>query len=332
LLTVGYLVAPGFQMMSFAALSVFEFANVTAGEKLYDVQIISEGGGPVMSSIGMPVGTQSFDGRRFDTLIVGGSMDVMATSDATIAFLQSASLSSRRIASICLGAFALAEAGLLNGRRATTHWFAARELRRRFPAITVEDDRIFIADRGIWTSAGMSAGIDLALSLLEDDMGTEMARTVARKLVLSHRGGGGQSQFSMLLELGPKSDRIQLSLEHARANLRSDLSVEALAEVARLSPRQFSRAFKSETGQSPAKAVERLRVEAARVMVEQGRHSINVVAEEVGFGDAERMRRAFLRVLGQPPQAVRRSARLLVDAAKQPDELAQNRGDASASA
>ena len=173
----------------------------------------------------------------------------------------------------------------------------------------VEEDRIFVIDGPVWTSAGMTAGIDLALAMVEKDHGPELARSVARKLVVYHRRAGGQSQFSALLELAPKSDRIQQALDHANRNLRNELSVEELAAAARLSPRQFSRAFKDETGQSPAKAVENIRVEAARLMMEQGRHSMDVIADETGFGDRERMRRAFLRTLGQPPQAIRRSAR-----------------------
>lgn len=154
----------------------------------------------------------------------------------------------------------------------------------------------------------MTAGVDLALAMVEKDHGADVARAVARKLVVYHRRAGGQSQFSALLELEPKSDRIQKALAHARSNLKNTLSVEELAEAARLSPRQFSRTFRAETGQSPAKAVENLRLEAARLMMEQGRHPIDVVAAETGFADRERMRRAFLRAFGQPPQAIRRNA------------------------
>jgi transcriptional regulator GlxA family with amidase domain len=173
----------------------------------------------------------------------------------------------------------------------------------------VEEDQIFVVDGSVWTSAGMAATIDLALAMIEQDHGKEVSRAVARKLVVYHRRAGGQSQFSALLELDPKSDRIQKALGYAKAHLRKALSVEELADVAGLSPRQFSRAFSTETGQSPAKAVELLRVEAARLLLEQGRHSMDVIADEVGFGDRERMRRAFLRALGQPPQAIRRSGR-----------------------
>ncbi|MET0226514.1 MAG: helix-turn-helix domain-containing protein, partial [Dokdonella sp.] len=216
---------------------------------------------------------------------------------------------SRRVAAICTGAFILAEAGILDGRRATTHWLFARELQQRYPSVNVEQDRIFIVDDSVWTSAGMSAGVDLALAMVEKDLGAEVARQVARKLVLYHRRAGGQSQFSVLLELEPKSDRIQSALSYAKANLRAELSVEELARAANLSPRQFSRTFRNETGQSPAKAVERLRVESARLMMEQTGHPIEVVARETGFADPERMRRAFLRAFSQPPQAIRRNVR-----------------------
>jgi transcriptional regulator GlxA family with amidase domain len=182
-------------------------------------------------------------------------------------------------------------------------------LQARFPKVRVEEDRIFINDGPIWTSAGMTAGIDLALALVENDLGRETARSLARKLVVYHRRAGGQSQFSSLLELEPKSDRIRTALTFARENLRTPLSVNDLAEVAHLSPRQFSRAFHSETGQSPAKAIENLRVEAARVMLEESRHSIDVVAQLTGFSDRDQLRRAFLRAFGQPPQVLRRNAR-----------------------
>jgi transcriptional regulator GlxA family with amidase domain len=155
----------------------------------------------------------------------------------------------------------------------------------------------------------MTAGVDLALAMVEEELGAELTRLVARKLVMYQRRGGGQSQFSVLLDLDPKSDRIQKAIEFAKQNLSSTLSVEELADAASLSPRQFSRSFRSETGQSPAKAVENLRVEAARLLMEQGRLSMDVIAAETGFSDRERMRRAFLRAFGQPPQAVRRNAR-----------------------
>lgn len=305
---IGFIVFPKFQVMSFAAVSVFEFANITAGTPLYEVHFLSEEGGAVRSSVGMAVETEPFGGAAFDTLIVGGGTEPIEASPGLVAFVRRALPASRRVAAICTGAFVLAEAGHLEGRRATTHWAYARDLQAQFPKMKMEEDRIFIIDGPVWTSAGMTAGIDLALAMVEKDHGADLARSVARKLVVYHRRAGGQSQFSALLELEPKSDRIQAALNYAKRNLRTELTVEQLAEAAHLSPRQFSRAFRAETGQSPAKAVEHLRVEAARLMMESSRHPIDVVASETGFADRERMRRAFLRAFGQPPQAIRRNA------------------------
>jgi transcriptional regulator GlxA family with amidase domain len=165
---------------------------------------------------------------------------------------------------------------------------------------------MFISDQSVWTSAGMTGCIDLALAMVEEDQGRELARAVAQYLVVFHRRSGGQSQYSALLKLEPKTDRIQNALVYAKNNLDSPLSIEQLADAANLSPRQFRRAFRAETGQSPAKAIEQLRVEAARLMIEQGQHPVDVVARETGFGDRNRMRRAFVRVIGQSPQGVRR--------------------------
>ncbi len=308
MLRIGFVLTPGFQMMSLAAASAFEFANLIAGEPLYEIEILSERGGPVPKSLGIGIDTSAVAGADHDTLIFGSGVEVERPSPSLIGIAREALGSSRRIASICLGAFTLAEAGILDGRRATTHWLAARELRTRYPGIRVEEDRIFITDGPVWTSAGMSAGIDLALAMVEKDFGSELARSVARHLVLYHRRAGGQSQHSALLDIGASSDRIQKALAYARSNLRSRLKVEELAKAAHLSPRQFSRAFRAETGHTPARAVETLRLEAARLMLEQSRHPVEVIASETGFADRERMRRAFVRTYGQPPLAIRRSA------------------------
>ncbi|MRW87622.1 helix-turn-helix domain-containing protein [Pseudoduganella sp. FT26W] len=307
--TIGLLLFPGFQIVDLAAVTVFEVANAMPGGPYYEMAMLSEHGGPVASSSGVAVMTQPFKAPGFDTVMVAGSMELIQASAPFVDFLRDASQASRRTASICTGAFLLAEAGLLEGRRVTTHWALARELQRRYPKTRVEEDRIFIEHDHVWSSAGMTACIDLSLALVEADYGVELARDVARKMVVYHRRTGGQSQFSALLELEPKSDRIQTALTYAKRNLRKALSVDELADAASLSRRQFSRAFRLETGQSPAKAVETLRVEAARNMIEEGNHAIDVVAREVGFDDPERMRRAFLRAYGVPPQAVKRAAR-----------------------
>lgn len=307
---IGYVVFPGFQLLGFAAVTAFEMANLQLGEPAYQIELLSEAGGEIKSSAGFGVNTNAFDHHTvYDTVMFGAGTTIEPVTTGLIEFAHHSLQTARRLAAPCTGAFILAESGLLDGRRATTHWLFARQLRERFPSVRVEEDRIFIVDGSVWTSAGMTAGIDLALAMVEKDHGQDVARSVARKLVVYHRRAGGQSQFSALLELDPKSDRIQKSVDYAKANLRSVLSVEELADAAGLSPRQFSRAFRSETGQSPAKAVENLRVEAARLMMEQGRHSMDVIARETGFDDSDRMRRAFLRTLGQPPQTVRRNAR-----------------------
>ena len=310
MLTIGFVLPWGFQIMGLAAASAFELANATAKQRLYDIRLLSEEGGTVPNSLGMSVETRALSRQKVDTLIVTGLLHPASSSAGLVRLVRKAAESARRTASVCTGAFILGDAGLLEGRRVTTHWAHARALQKRFPKAHVEEDRIFIIDGPIWTSAGMSAGIDLALGMIEKDFGAELARTVAQKLVVYHRRAGGQSQHSALLEMDAKSDRIQGALEYARRNLRAPLTVDELAEAAHLSPRQFSRAFRAETGQSPAKAVENLRVEAARVMIEQSRHTIDEVAAETGFIDPERMRRAFLRAFGQPPQVVRRNARM----------------------
>jgi transcriptional regulator GlxA family with amidase domain len=307
---IGFVMSEGFQMIGLAAQAVFEYANRVAGEVVYEVHVLSENGGPVRSSLGIALETERFSRRAFDTLIVIGTEDATPnTTPGLLNFVRRGLKESRRVTSICTGAFILAEAGLLDARRATTHWYYARTLQTRYPEIKVEEDRIFIIDGPIWTSAGATAGLDLALAMVEKDLGADTARSVAKKLVMHHRRAGGQSQHSELLALSPKSDRIQNALSFAAKNLGSSLSVDKLAEVANLSPRQFSRAFHAETGESPAKAVEKLRVEAARLMIEQSHHPIDIVARETGFVDRRRMREAFLRTLGQPPQIVRRNAR-----------------------
>jgi transcriptional regulator GlxA family with amidase domain len=307
---IGFTVSPGFQTMSLAVVSVFEFANMEIGKPVYDVHLLSETGGSICTSMGMSITAEPFDDSNFDTLIVSGTTVIEPSTPGLIKFVQQALGRYRRVAATCTGAFILAEAGVLDGRRATTHWYHARDLQARFPNVKVEEDRIFIVDGPVWTSAGMTAGIDLALAMVEKDLGADVARAVARKLVVYHRRAGGQSQFSALLELEPKSDRIQNALAYAKRSLDKPLTVRQLAEAAHLSPRQFSRAFHAETGQSPAKAVENLRVEAARLMMEQSRHPIDLIARQTGFADRDRMRRAFLRAFGQPPQVIRRNARI----------------------
>lgn len=308
---VGYLVTDGFQVMSLATQAVFEFANMVAGEQVYRIQNFSYAGGIVRSSLGMHVETLALESAGLaDSWMVAGTLTPLTPPDNEVlnsvrAFVKNA----RRVAGICTGGFVLAQAGVLDNRRATTHWAYAKALKMSHPSIEVEEDRIFIVDGPIWTSAGMTAGLDMALGMVEKDLGTELARSVAHKLVMHQHRSGGQSQHSELLSMSPKSDRIQSALDYARKHLNRSLSVEELADVVHLSPRQFTRVFTAETGQSPAKAVENLRLEAARLMIEQSRHSLDTVAQETGFRDRRHMREVFIRGFGVPPQAIRRDAR-----------------------
>jgi transcriptional regulator GlxA family with amidase domain len=305
---VGLIVVPDVQMINFGALSVFELANAKSGETHYDLVVMSEHGGAVRNSFGMEISTKPLDGGSFDTILMGSSLEPRSATPRLISYLRGASETTRRLASICVGAFTFGEAGLLRNRRATTHWAFSADLQRRFPDTKVEMDRIFLADGQIWTSAGMTACVDLALEMVESDLGQDVARQVARSLVLFDRRTGGQSQHSALLDIAARSDRVQKTLAFARQHLDQPLSNERLAAVACLCPRQFTRVFRNETGLSPAKVVEKLRLEKAKFLLEQGRLSVEVVAREAGFGDRERMRRAFLRVFGQSPQAFRKSA------------------------
>lgn len=253
--------------------------------------------------------TIALDPYNYDTLLVAGANAFSPTSPQLLRLLSCALDQTRRTASICTGAFVLAEAGLLDGRRATTHWLHAQELQRRFPSIEVEEDRIFVRDGSIWTSAGMTACIDLALALVEDDLGAGAARSVAKKLVIHHLRAGGQSQFSPLRDLDSTSDRIKAAVTYAKNNLHKDLSVGTLARAVHMSPRHFSREFRQNTGKSPARAIERMRAEHARLLVEADHSTIERIADKTGFADPERMRRAFLRTFGEPPQAIKRAAR-----------------------
>ncbi|HEX3500454.1 MAG TPA: GlxA family transcriptional regulator [Stellaceae bacterium] len=310
-LDIGFLVYPGFQILDLSGpLAAFQIAGRLTPDRPYGLPVVSAQGGMIASSCGLAVMTRPLGDSVFDTLIVvGGNCEAEVATGELAAILRRCSASARRVASVCTGAFILAAAGLLDGRIATTHWRHIAALQRRYPRVKVAGDRIFAKDGAIWTSAGISAGIDLALALIEEDRGLEISRETARELVVYHRRPGGQSQFSTMLDLDPESDRIRAALAFAREHLDERLSVERLAGVACLSPRQFGRAFLAETGETPAKAVERLRAEAARLRIETSAESIEVIARQVGFSDPERMRRAFLRVFGQPPQGIRRAAR-----------------------
>lgn len=305
---VALLIFPGFHILDLSILSVFGIANHFAPDS-YAVDIVSMSGGMVRSMSGVGVETTAFGEQRYDTVIVGSSPAIPVPCPGMVERLQAAARSSRRIASICTGAFILAEAGVFDGRSVTTHWGFAEALTRRFPAASVVPDKIFIRDGKFWSSAGMTACIDLVLGMVEADLGHDITKKISQTMVLYHRRSGGQSQFSLLAEIDPKQERIRRVLSFIKDNLREPLSIQQLADLVNWSPRHFSRAFQSETGLSPAKAIEKLRVEAARALIESGHGSAARIAVQTGFGDDERMRRAFLRVLGEPPQQFMRASR-----------------------
>ena len=308
---IGFLLYPDFQLLDAAGpVAAFELAGRLAGQA-YTLCMLSHTGGAVVSSSGVAVQTVALDGAcGFDTLVtVGGEGHRAAmTCGALLAFLRGQARGVRRMCSVCSGAFVLAAAGLLAGRRATTHWRPAPEFSRLFANVRLAPDAIYIHDGPIWTAAGISAGIDLALALVSQDLGDDIARQTARQMVGYHRRPGGQSQFSALLELEGADERFTTLLGWVRAHLTQRLSVEVLAAQVGMSPRNFSRAFHASVGTSPARAVERLRLEAAQARVTRSTDPVEAIARATGFHDPERMRRAFIRAFGQPPQALRRNA------------------------
>jgi transcriptional regulator GlxA family with amidase domain len=307
---VWVLVFPGFELLDLSGpLCAFNLAS-EIHRAPYRIEVISVHGGTITSASGVPIHTlKASRGRSVDTLlIVGGAPDSAVDGDAdTVALIRKLAPRARRVASVCTGAFLLAAAGLLDGRSVTTHWRYAAGLQRRFPRVRVDADKIFVRDGNVWTSAGITSGIDLTLALIEDDFGIEVSKAVARDMVVYHRRSGGQSQFSTLLELEPSSDRVRDALNFAREHLHEPLPVDRMAAAARISARQFARLFLKETGDTPARVVERLRAEAALPRIQEGTEPIDIVARKVGFGDKDRMRRAFLRIYGQPPRALRRA-------------------------
>ena len=309
---IGVLVFPDFQLLDAAGpISVFEIAARFAGQSP-SIRALAATPGPIRSSSGVEMvarGLKPF--AAISTLIVAGGEGVQATAAChkTLAFIRAMAKRGIRVASVCSGAFILAEAGLLDGRRATTHWRRTRHFLSTYPKVKLEPDRIFVRDGEIWSSAGISAGIDLALALVAEDFGDAIAQETARQLVLYHRRSGGQSQFSSLLELKAPAGRFGPLLSWAREHLEAPLTVEDLAEQAGMSSRHFTRAFMAETGTTPSKAVERLRIEVARQRVQSSSEAIERVTQLTGFRDPERMRRAFIRAFGQPPQSLRRAAR-----------------------
>jgi transcriptional regulator GlxA family with amidase domain len=302
------IVFDGFLLLDLAGpLGAFELAGYYV-EHGYAVELVSVSGGIIRSSVGVTVETMPFSrGLPVDLLLVPGGPGTgnAAADEALLYLIHQVSSEALRTAGVCSGALVLAAAGILSGKRATTHWEAVGTMQQNYPEIMVDSESIFVEDGNIWTSAGITTGIDLALALIEKDHGFAVAQRVAQGLVVYHRRPGGQRQFSVALELQGPDGRFGPLLEWARERLHERIDVDRLADQCALSPRQFSRTFSKATGLSPAKAIEKLRVDYARSEVMAGQESLELVARRYGFGSAARMRRSFIRVLGHSPQSLR---------------------------
>ncbi|MGW7462044.1 GlxA family transcriptional regulator [Streptomyces sp. NPDC054797] len=292
-------------------VEVFAGTGRFPGRAGYAIRTVSPGGEPVRTSSGLtlvPDGDlESARPGAGTTLLVPGGRYTADFEPRLTDWLRAHGGGAERLVSVCTGGLLLAEAGLLDGRRATTHWYVCERMARDYPAVTVEPDPIYVRDGPVATSAGVTAGIDLALALVEEDHGRDVALAIARHLVVFLRRPGNQAQFSAQLaaqtaQREPLREVQQWIAEHPGA----DLSVEALAARARLSPRHFARAFQAETGVTPGRYVERVRVEHARRLLEESGEGIAQISRACGYGTPEALRRAFLRTLGQPPAEYRR--------------------------
>lgn len=277
----------------------------------YRLTTVSAAGGPVVTSPGVTLQTAplaTLDGETVDTLIVPGGLARSGVFglDPLVDWLRANGDRPRRLCSVCTGAFLLADAGLLAGRRVTTHWSRAEELRRRHPGLDVDADALFIEDGRVWTSGGVTAGIDLALALIEADLGHQTAIAIARQLVMFVKRPGGQSQFSAPLAL-QAADRPTFAGLHAwiAAHLAEDLPVERLAAIAGMSPRSFARRYAAEIGRTPARAVEEMRLEAACRGLTESRRPLKRIAADTGLGSEQNLRRALLRRFGIGPAEYR---------------------------
>jgi transcriptional regulator GlxA family with amidase domain len=314
--TVGIVVFPGVEIIDVTApIEVFAFANhaLQQAGKLtapaYEFKVIAAQPGPITSSCGLTIiaDTAYSDIEEIDTLLVAGSpnVDCILCDPGLKNWLKGIAPKVRRLASICTGAFLLAETGVLDNLRATSHWMYCEQLATNYPKVKVDADKIFIREGNISTSGGITSGIDLCLSMIEEDWDSELSLAIARTLVVFLRRPGGQSQFSAYLTSDAHRPEIKELQAWIMLNLNDDLRVEKLAERMCMSPRNFARFFLAETGMTPAKFVEKARIDAARYYLASLQHSIEIVAVKAGFGDAERMRRAFLRQLGVNPQDYR---------------------------
>ena len=303
-------VFPDLQLLDLGGpLEVFAMADRFSDSEVseYVTEVVSPDGGAIRASSGLEISANRAIGAcrgPIDTLVVVGGRGVAQAivDDRLVAWIRSAAQRSRRVTSVCSGAFLLARAGLLDGRSATTHWATCARLARLFPEVTVDPDPIFIRDGNVWTSAGVTAGMDLALALVEDDLGPERAREIARYLVLFVQRSGGQSQFSaQLAAQRPERDTLVQLASWIADHLGDDLSVPVMAARTSMSVRNFSRRFAQEFGSTPAAYVEAVRVEAGRRLLETTRRGLTDIARDCGFGTVETMYRSFQRTIRVTP-------------------------------
>lgn len=314
---ISFITYPGVEIIDLTGpMEVFAFANTglqrsgICQDLAYPMQVLAARAGPITSSCGLQIiANEAYSEVHsgIDTLMIAGTPDVncLLCDPALVEWVRNIAPRVQRLASVCTGAFLLAKSGLLDGRRATSHWDYCAWLARDYPAVQVEADRIFVRDGYISTSGGITSGIDLALSMVEEDWGSELALLVARYLVVFLKRSGGQSQFSAYLTSEASRPELKDLQAWIIMHLTEDLKIETLAERMCMSPRNFARFFQTETGITPAKFVEMARIDAARHYLGSSTLSIDQIAEKSGFRDAERMRRAFIRQLGINPQNYR---------------------------
>lgn len=311
-----HFVYPGAKLLDCTGpLQVFaDAAEYARGAGHYSTVIVSVEGGPVVTDAGVPLPTRAVSGLRLkssDAVLVTGGIGVYAAAqdDRIVGWLRSRAPRVELVASTCTGAFLMGAAGLLDGRRAVTHWSRCDDLQERYPGARVEADPIYIEDGNVWTSAGVTAGIDLSLALVERDLGRSVAMEIARNLVVYSRRPGGQSQFSQRLQQqsADESDEFEQLHGWIEDHLASDLRVEQLADRCAMTPRTFHRLYTKQMGQTPARAVARLRIEAARRLLEETTNPVKEIARRCGFGGEEQLRRNFQRELGVSPSGYRES-------------------------
>jgi transcriptional regulator GlxA family with amidase domain len=311
---IDVLTYPAVQLLDVTGpVQVFASANDllarAGGTRPYLLKVVAQGGEGATASAGVTLATGPLTqpDEALDTLLIAGGEGAEAAAEdpVLIGWVRERATRARRVASVCTGAFLLAAAGMLDGRRAATHWMYCARLAERFPNVQVESDPIFVCDGSIWTSAGVTAGIDLALALVEEDLGRAVALAVARYLVVFLKRPGGQAQFSAALALQAADDEFGPLHEWINRHLADDLSLSVLADQAGMSERSFSRRYAEATGLTPARAIEQLRLEAARRLLSESRQPIKRIAQRCGLGSEETMRRSFLRLLGVTPQDYR---------------------------